>query len=226
MKLNPKKTQTIYFSRSRTLQPAHPPLVINDETLKVSDQMRMLGVIIDSKLSFEPHIRSLASSISRKVGLLRKANKIFNSSTITKRCFFSFLLPIFENCSPVWMSAADCHLAILDRCLAHIKVLIPELEINLSHRRNVASGCMFFKIINNPSHPVHHLLPDAYAPARFTRFSSTRNSKAFLPIRSHTRQHQRSFLPSMVSFWNGLPEVVVKCKKVQKFKCKINRVLK
>ena len=225
MKLNPKKTQTIYFSRSRTPFPAYPPLIINDETLKVSTQMCMLGVIMDNKLSFEPHIRFLASSISRKIGLLRKSNKIFHSSSINRRCFFSFLLPIFEYCSPVWMSAAKCHRDLLDRCIAHIKILIPDLEIDLGHRRSVASGCMFFKILQNPNHPVYRLLPNDYISSRNTRYNLSLNSRALLPVRCHTTMHQRSFLPSMVCLWNKLGSDVVECEKIQGFKAKLNRYL-
>ena len=134
----------------------------------------------------------------------------------------------FEYCSPVWASAADCHLALLNSTLARIKVLIPDLEIDLTHRRNVASGCMFFKIVNYSRHPVHKLLPRHYIPSRITRLSISMNSKAFDldSIKSRTFHHQRSFLPSMARMWNRLSNDIVECTKVQKFKEKINKCLK
>ena len=70
MKLNPKKTQAIYFTRSRTEHPAHLPLVLDGEILTLSSSMKILGVTLDSKLTFEDHIQAMANTLSRQVGLL------------------------------------------------------------------------------------------------------------------------------------------------------------
>ena len=227
MKLNPKKTQAIIFSRSRTLEPPFPSLVIGNEILVVKDSMEILGVILDSKLTFEKHIRSLCSSLSRKIGVLRKSFSVFHCQNILRNCFYSFLLPCFEYCAPVWCSAASCHLAVIDRTLNHIKVLIPDLAIDLHHRREVASMCMFFKIMNNPRHPLRSRLPQPAAVVlrRTTRHSETLNSRAFMMLTSHTNQYQRCFIPRCVKIWNYLPESVVEHIDLQKFKVGVNSVL-
>ena len=72
MKLNAKKTQSLIFSRSRTVDPPHPSLVLAGVVIEEVDNMRLLGVTLDSKLTFEKHIRSLSSSIAQTTGLLRK----------------------------------------------------------------------------------------------------------------------------------------------------------
>ena len=36
-------------------------------------ELKVLGVILDAKLSFEGHIRSIAASASSKLGIMRKA---------------------------------------------------------------------------------------------------------------------------------------------------------
>ena len=45
----------------------------------------------------------------------RVARRVFDDVGVLRRCFFSFTLPSLEYCSVVWISAASCHLSLLDR---------------------------------------------------------------------------------------------------------------
>ena len=221
-----QKTQVIYFSRSMTVNPANPPLIIDGQVLDNNDTMKILGVILDDKLTFEQHIDAIASTISRQVGLLRKSLRTFNSIAIAKKCFYSFLLPSFEYCSPVWGSAADIHLKKLERLVRQITILIPDLTIDLEHRRKVAAQCMFYKIFNNLRHPVRSLLPHPFVPNRNTRRNDALNRFALRPLRCKTEQFKRSFVPSCLKIWNSLPNSVFNIPKVQNFKVKVNSLLK
>ena len=75
MKLNPRKTQSITISRSMTPYTPHPPLTLCGIDLEVSSFLKLLGVTIDDKLTFEKHIRNISSSIAQKTGLIRKCYK-------------------------------------------------------------------------------------------------------------------------------------------------------
>ena len=222
MKLNPRKTQAIIFSRSRTVEPPFPPLLLDGAQLQVNSEMKILGVILDSKLTFEKHIRSVCSSLSTRIGILRKSLRKFDSLDIVRNCFYAFLLPVFEYCAPVWSSAAECHLALLDSILNRIKSMIPNLNIDLGHRRSVASMCMFFKILDNPKHPLHTLMPPNYIAPRLTRHSMAINSRALVPVRCLTTQYQRCFVPKCVGAWNLLPGHLVESLNLQKFKLGVN----
>ena len=57
MKLNASKTKTVIVSRSHTMHPQSPPLTIDGTVLKESDNLDILGVTFDSKLTFEKHLR-------------------------------------------------------------------------------------------------------------------------------------------------------------------------
>ena len=50
MKLNASKTKTMTVSRSRTMHPHSPPLIIVGTVLMESDDLVILGVTFDSKL--------------------------------------------------------------------------------------------------------------------------------------------------------------------------------
>ena len=53
MKLNATKTKTMIVSRSRTMHPQSPPLTIGGTVLKESDDLVILGVTFDSKMTCE-----------------------------------------------------------------------------------------------------------------------------------------------------------------------------
>ena len=53
MKLNASKTKTMIVSRSRTMHPHSLPLTIGGTVLKESDDLGILGVTFDSKITFE-----------------------------------------------------------------------------------------------------------------------------------------------------------------------------
>ena len=57
MKFNTNKTKTMIVSRSRTMHPQSPPLTIGRTVLKESDDLVILGVTCDSKITFEKHPR-------------------------------------------------------------------------------------------------------------------------------------------------------------------------
>ena len=114
---------------------------------------KILGVMFDSKFTFERHIRSISSSVAQKIGLLRKSFRIFGDCDVLLKCFNSFILSCLKYCSPVWLSAADSHLKLLDRNLQACKFLIPNFTISLQHRRFISSLCMLYRIFHNPSHP-------------------------------------------------------------------------
>ena len=57
MKLNASKNKTTMVSRSRTMHRMSLPLTIGGPVRKESDDLVILGVTFDSKLTFEKHLR-------------------------------------------------------------------------------------------------------------------------------------------------------------------------
>ena len=77
MRLNLNKTQSMIVSRSRTVYPPHPDLLVGFTSLNSCDSFRILGAMFDSKFTFKRHIRSISSSVAQKIGLLRKSFRIY-----------------------------------------------------------------------------------------------------------------------------------------------------
>ena len=222
MKLNPSKSYSLVVSRSRTLLPAHPDIVVDGTVIPNCSLLKMLGVTLDSKLTYEPHLRLVASSISQRIGLLRKCRHIYSTDSVIRNCFYSFLLPHFEYCHSIFLSASDTNLKLLDRAFGQIKFLLPDLRINLGHRRLVGSMTHFYKIATNPDHPLHCLLPPPSQPTRETRHSMRLNSRAFSVARVNTSQFSRTFFPAAIKRWNYLPDEIVNSMNSDIFKRGVN----
>ena len=140
-------------------------------------------------------------------------------------CFNSFILPSLEYCAPVWASAADSHLKLLDNNLNAIKFLMPNLKTDLWHRRQISSLCLLHKIYHAPNHPLHASLPDLTHPVRITRQTVEANSVTFDIQRHRTSQYSRCFIPATTKVWNTLPSIVVESVDIQKFKLGANSFL-
>ena len=222
MKLNVNKTQSMIVSRSRTVYPNHHDLSINNVVLTTCGSFKILGVLFDSKFTFEQHVRSISSSVAQKIGLLRKSYKIFGDPSVLRKCFNSFILPCLEYCSPAWSSAAPSHLMLLDRNVRACKFLIPDLEVDLWHRRSVSSLCMLHKIFHNPRHPLNSELPNPFQPARITRNALNANTQAFSVGRCNTSPYLRCFIPATTRLWNELPSCIVESQELQRFKIGVN----
>ena len=67
MKLNgksPVDLETMIVSRSRTMHPQSLPLTNGGTVLKESDDLVILGVTFDSKMTFEKHLRLVSRAAS------------------------------------------------------------------------------------------------------------------------------------------------------------------
>ena len=150
-----------------------PDLLIDGSVVEMVSLLKILGVILDSKLTFEKQVRAIAATASMRVGILRKTMSVFRDVTVVAKCFWAFILPVLEYCSSFWMSAATSHLSLLDRVVNQVGRLLRlsggSVSCDLWHRRKVASLSVFFKIDSLVDHPVRGLFPAQYVLRRPTR---------------------------------------------------------
>ena len=73
MRPNPKKTNSMVVSRSRTYAPGYDDLTLVGADLEELKSLRNLGVTFNSKLTFESHLREVVSKAARSLAVLRRA---------------------------------------------------------------------------------------------------------------------------------------------------------
>ena len=176
----------MFISRSRMVEPLFPDLVADGTVVEMVSELKLLGVILDSKLAFEKQVRAIAASASRRVSILRKTmdNECFSRC----RCYCQMLLGIHTPCARVLFSS-----------------LWAKLEVEVRWKWHL---CVFFKINSLVNHPVRGLFPAQYVLRRLTRVALAVHSRSFEMPRSRTVQFSRSFVLSCVKLWNGLDESV------------------
>ena len=85
MSFNPddptKQAQEIIFSR-KSSQRSHPGLMFNNSIVNVTSIHKHLGMVFDSKLSSDEHLKSVFKKSSKTVGLLRKFQGILPRTSL------------------------------------------------------------------------------------------------------------------------------------------------
>ena len=128
MKLNASETMTMIVSRLSTMHQQSPALTIGRTVLKESDDLVILRVRFDSKMTFEKHHLSVSRAASQRLVILRKSLQVFHDRLLPGRCFRGFVLPVLKYCSAVWCSAADTHLRLLDCVVSGVSFLTVTLH--------------------------------------------------------------------------------------------------
>lgn len=80
---------------------------MNGENVKRVSSTKFLGVIVDEHLKWYEHIKLIKNKISKGIGLLCKARKVLNISTILNM-YYTFVYPYLTYCIEVWGSASEC----------------------------------------------------------------------------------------------------------------------
>ena len=76
------------------MHPQSPPLTIDGTVLMESDDLVILGVTFDYKMTFEKNLRSVSRTASQRLGILRKLWRVFHNRSLLVRCFRGFVLPV------------------------------------------------------------------------------------------------------------------------------------
>ena len=108
--LNLRKTTYMIFARRKIDHNLH--LVINNTQILRKNEARFLGVIIDEKLTWTQHIKSLKTKMSRYVGIMYKLKFILPTKA-RLQIFHSFIQSHLNFCSTVWGFSAKSNIESL-----------------------------------------------------------------------------------------------------------------
>ena len=81
MQFNADKTEEVIFSTKRA-RIVHPPLTLGNDEIKRENEHKHLGMILDSKLSFQDHIRAAIQTARRGIGLVRYLSKYVSRNVL------------------------------------------------------------------------------------------------------------------------------------------------
>ena len=111
---NPTKTEAIHFMSRFTTSIQIPSILVGDRIIKLADEVKDLGVTLDSYLTFKPHINKLCQSAYqslRNIGKIRK----YLSQHDCERLVHAFISSKLDYCNAILYGLPSCELQKLQR---------------------------------------------------------------------------------------------------------------
>ncbi|CAH1244388.1 Hypp7294 [Branchiostoma lanceolatum] len=208
--------------------PTKTDLFYGNTMLAENDELEILGVTTDSKLTWTKHISNIAAKAGQRLGALRRVAHKFNTngrSTVYKAQVRS----IMEYAFLCWMSAPTTSLKLMDSIQRKALRIIgvneqqARLELNIPslHNRPQVAATAYKMHTNHVPQPFN-------SPRRTTRSSQAMRRHALTEPVSRTHTTGRTFTHASVSTWNALPDSVVRdisTRGLQSFKTHAHRYL-
>ena len=222
---NPAKFQII-FPGSPNL---HIELNLNGHIIKNSSVVKLLGIFIDDKLSFLPHIKGLTLNANNKIKALLRLNSFLTQSQ-RDILFHSFIASLFNYCPLIWMFCSKQANSLLRR--THHRALRARFsDFSSSYEDLLLRGNMtsihgrnlklmleeVFKSFHGLGPPILH---DIFHIKNLSY--SLRSGLLFeLPI---SKTHVNSFEFRAIMAWNHLPASIKLSESISNFKQKLKTV--
>jgi hypothetical protein len=170
LSLNIKKTNYIVF-QSGNIQPLKDPelnVFIDNIKIERVDKTKFLGVIINSRLTWNDHIKTVCNKVSKNIGILFKVRYNLTSNTLVM-LYRTLIHPYFEYCNIIWAAGSNHSLEYLFRKQkkslraisfakwnAHTKPIFKQFNILTVYDINKLQTCCFvYKALNK-------LLPERF----------------------------------------------------------------
>lgn len=107
LNLNTKKCSVITYTRKKEYSSFD--YFINNEPLQRVDNIKDLGILLDTKLNFNLHYDSIISKSHAMLGFIKRRASEFNNVWVTKTLYCSLVRSILEYGSVVWNPYHEVH---------------------------------------------------------------------------------------------------------------------
>ena len=131
LSLNVAKSHYMLFSTK--LSVPEFGIFINGQPIERVKETKFLGVLIDDKLTWKPHINILKKKISRSIGILCKARTVLNEATLLN-LYYSFIYPYYLYGIEVWGAAYRTNLMPLMKLQKRILRIITSSKWSASSK--------------------------------------------------------------------------------------------
>ena len=108
LSLNIDKTNFMLFTPKCVPQSINGIFIDGNKIMEVTET-KFLGVIIDCKLNWSPHITYISKKVAKGVGIILKARKLFDQETLLT-LYYTFVYPYLNYCIHVWGKAYNVHI--------------------------------------------------------------------------------------------------------------------
>jgi len=233
LQLNSSKSEFIWCSSSRMVEKLDPnPFIIGVDAVEPKNEVRDLGLILDSDLSMTTHITGL---VRTSFGILRQLRSVSRSLTqdVTRHLVQSLVLSRIDYCNVAFVGLPQrsiirlqavinsaARLVLRLKKFDHITTAIQgELQwLRIGERINFKLCILVHKCLNNCA---PHYLADNIRPlsddSNRSRLRSSKSADVFVPA-TKTKVGDRAFRVAGPRAWNSLPAAIQEIKSFHVFK--------
>ena len=225
--VNLKKTHVMLFSYKKNL----PKLTIKINNIELDEKTvtKFLGVYIDNKMNWKPHVVNICNKVSKSVAILRLVRTIFPLNVL-KTIYMSLVYTYMNYCNLIWGAAEKGiveplfklqkkALRIITRShyLAHTEPLFKNLKLLTIYQVYSLNCSIFiFKCMKGNLFP--QFKSRMAIGSQFHDHNTRGKEMLRLKFRARLRICQRSFLNNGVNMWNSLDSNMKNSNSVGYFK--------
>ena len=216
--LNPNKSEAIHFSTAQRARFTEPVAAVSvaGTTVGTSDSIKTLGILLDNRLSFTPHIQSLTKSCNFHIRALRHIRssltddmaKSIGTSLVTSR--LDYCNSLLYGCSKSNIDKVQRLQNSLARVVTNSRTfnssssqLLHDLHwLPIKHRIDFKIALLTFKLLGRQQPSYLSNTITLYNPPRALR--SSNQCKLDSPFVS-TAFGARAFSVASPSVWNAIP---------------------
>ena len=130
MDFNVSKCYSITFGRGCINDNDYFYYYIDVAKLEKVNQVKDLGVLFDSDLSFRSHIDYVRTACLKRVGFLKRSAKNLKRITSFRALYYSFVFPLLSYCSPIWFPYFAYEIQCLEK-INHLFLRFVAWRINI-----------------------------------------------------------------------------------------------
>ena len=206
-------------------------VTLNNTTVPVLNEIKLLGLYIDEKMDFKFHIENMCKKISQKVGFSRRISGLLTSDQLC-HVYQGIVQPHFDYIITIWGSGFNTYICKLqhlqNRCARivskNFNFNIPSMDIvnslgwmTISKRYKYFIGILMFKCYHSVLSPN---LSGSFTLVHELHSHNTRNaiSNNFVLPAPRTNGFKRCLLYIGPKIWNNIPTSIKECDSILSFK--------
>jgi len=211
----------------------HSNYFLNEQLLKADDMVRDLGVLMNSKFSFDAHIRKMIANANSRINNILRCFKCTDINFLRK-AFTVYVRPLLESATEVW-NPTQCGLIdeiervqrrytrrIFERANIPLSSYSERLVFlgmeSLQYRRSIRDITFVFKSVNGL---VRFDTSFSYKHAPLTRQLRNSHGQRLSLAFDITASKRSTFVSRTVGIWNKLPISVIDSLNVDSFQKKL-----
>ncbi|KAG6458312.1 hypothetical protein O3G_MSEX010807 [Manduca sexta] len=226
--INTTKTSYMIFAAKNKKIHDFSPLVINGKQIKKVEQEKYLGLILDNKLTWVPHIEKIKAKLRNLMGMIKGMARCL-PRPVQYTIYNSLVKPHIDYLIEIWGTAAKTNLAKLQivqnkllKVLFHLDYLTPTNKLfkkikvmNISETYTYQICILVRKILNKDIHTKITFSKKAQLHKMNLR---SNNDNMIRLLKPRTNFGRKSIMYEGVRLYNRLPKNIKESKSMYTYK--------